>query len=70
MSDDERKRTRLRDIEETLETLRGELGDRTDEPRDYGDAGQDLVAREEHAAQVEALENERRKLREELGEPI
>lgn len=67
MADDER-RTRLRDIERTLATLRGELGDRSDDPRDYGDSGQDLVAREEHAAQVEALENERRRLLEELGE--
>lgn len=67
MAEDE-KRTRLRDLERTLATLRGELGERTDDPRDYGDSGQDLVAREEHAAQLEALENERRQLLEELGE--
>jgi hypothetical protein len=67
MSDDE-KRQRVRDIERTLETLRGELGERSDDPRDYGDSGQDLVAREEHAAQVEALESERQRLREELGD--
>jgi uncharacterized membrane protein YukC len=67
MSDDE-KRQRVRDIERTLETLRGELGERSDDPRDYGDSGQDLVAREEHAAQIEALESERQRLREELGD--
>ncbi|GAA2421890.1 hypothetical protein GCM10010191_36950 [Actinomadura vinacea] len=65
---EEEKRTRLRQIEETLATVRGELGDRSDDPQDYGDAGQDLVAREEHAAQLEALETERDRLLEELGE--
>jgi hypothetical protein len=65
---EDRRRARVREIEETLETLRGELGDRSDDPQDYGDSGQDLVAREEHAAQLEVLENERRRLLEELGE--
>ncbi|XVQ12549.1 hypothetical protein ACQP1W_08315 [Spirillospora sp. CA-255316] len=67
MSDDE-KRKRIRDIERTLDTLRGELGEPSDDPRDYGDSGQDLVAREEHAAQIESLEAEHQRLREELGE--
>ncbi|MFC5751948.1 hypothetical protein [Actinomadura rugatobispora] len=67
MSDDE-KRKRVRDIEQTLNTLRGELGEPSDDPRDYGDAGQDLVQREEHAAQIEALETERDRLLEELND--
>jgi len=67
MSADEEKRQRLRDIERTLETLRGELGDPSDDPRDYGDAGQDLVAREEHAAQIEALEAEYERVLKEVG---
>ncbi|GLZ04921.1 hypothetical protein Acsp03_23870 [Actinomadura sp. NBRC 104412] len=67
MAEDTR-RTRIRDIEETLSVLRGELGERSDDPRDFGDSGQDLEAREEHETQIRALEDERRLLLEQLGE--
>jgi hypothetical protein len=65
---EDRRRERIRAIEATLAVLRGELGERSDDPRDYGDSGQDLMAREQHAAQMDALEDERRRLLEELEE--
>jgi hypothetical protein len=65
---EDRRRARIRQIEETLAVLRGELGERSDDPRDYGESGQDLVAREEHAALLDSLEDERRRLLDELGE--
>ncbi|WP_395104388.1 hypothetical protein [Actinomadura sp. SCN-SB] len=67
MAEDTR-RARIRDIEETLSVLRGELGERSDDPRDFGDSAQDLEAREEHETQIRALEDERRLLLEQLGE--
>jgi hypothetical protein len=67
MAEDAR-RARIRDIEETLSVLRGELGDRSDDPRDFGDSGQDLEAREDHEGRIQALEDERRSLLEQLDE--
>ncbi|WP_018653333.1 hypothetical protein [Actinomadura flavalba] len=67
MSEDE-KRARLTEIEKTLRSLRGELGDNDDEPADFGDSGQDLQARAERDGQMEVLEQERDRLRAELGE--
>jgi hypothetical protein len=68
MATDDERRTRILDIEETLAVLQGELGERNDDPKDFGDSAQDLEAREAHDAQIDALENERRTLLEELGE--
>ncbi|WP_433333703.1 hypothetical protein [Spirillospora sp. CA-294931] len=61
------REARLREIDEDLARLRAELGEPGDEPRDYGEAGQDLNARAEQGAQIEALENERRRLTSEPG---
>ncbi|GAA1582154.1 hypothetical protein GCM10009678_76100 [Actinomadura kijaniata] len=62
------KRERITEIEESVAVLRRELGERTDDPMDFGDAGQDLEAREQQLSMIEALEGERRRLLDELGE--
>jgi hypothetical protein len=59
---------RLREIEIDLAALRAEIGPPTGEPQDFGEAGEDLTAREERAALIESLEGERDRLRAELGE--
>ncbi|HEX2315243.1 MAG TPA: hypothetical protein VHJ17_15980 [Thermomonospora sp.] len=68
MSTDEEKRARLRDLDRDLAALESELGPPTGEPRDFGDAGEDLQEREERAALLESLRGERDRLRAELGE--
>ncbi|TDD67252.1 hypothetical protein [Actinomadura rubrisoli] len=61
------KRDRLRMIDEDLARLREDLTPPPGDARDFVDAGQDLAAREELAGQIELLEAERRRLRDELG---
>ncbi|MFC9976890.1 hypothetical protein ACFVH6_38920 [Spirillospora sp. NPDC127200] len=62
------KRARIREIDDALEMLRGELGAPNDDPQDYGDAGQALEARMERDSQIETLMAERERLRSEVGE--
>ncbi|WP_067483393.1 hypothetical protein [Actinomadura hibisca] len=64
----EDKRGRIREIDDALRMLRGELGEPNDDPQDFGDAGQALQARADRDAQIETLENERERLQQELGE--
>ncbi|REE96144.1 hypothetical protein [Thermomonospora umbrina] len=68
MSTDDEKRARLRDLESTLAGLEGELGPPTGEPRDFGDAAEDLQERQERAALLESLRGERDRLLTELSE--
>ncbi|MEU5882502.1 hypothetical protein [Spirillospora sp. NPDC047279] len=66
-TEDDQAAERLAEIERTLGVLRREIGPPTDEPQDSGDAAQDMAAREQHAATIETLEDERRRLRRRLG---
>jgi hypothetical protein len=66
MSDDDKLRQRLRDIEIDLERLRGEIGPPTDDPQDFGDAGQDIALRNEQQALIDNLEQERTRIQQEL----
>jgi hypothetical protein len=59
---------RIREIDQELAALRGELGAHSDEPKDYGDAATEITEREEHNALIETLEAERRRLVEERGD--
>ncbi|GAA2581264.1 hypothetical protein SMC26_21285 [Actinomadura fulvescens] len=64
---DDEARERLKEIEETLDVLRGEIGPPTDDPKDYGDAAAEMLAREEQGALIESLEREQAQLRRQLG---
>lgn len=66
MNDDDR-RARLREIDTDLRAMRAEQIAPVDDG-DYGDAGQNLTAREELAGQIENLEAERLRLADELEE--
>lgn len=66
--DQEKARRRLREIEDSLTMLREQLGPPTGDPQDFGDAGQDIQAREERDAMIESLEGERAILREQVGD--
>jgi hypothetical protein len=68
MNDDE-KRARLRDLDEDIARLRAEVPAPSADATDFVDGGQNLAAREELAGQIEGLENERRRLLDELGQP-
>ncbi|WP_242900911.1 hypothetical protein [Actinomadura terrae] len=61
------KRERLRTVEADIERLRAELPRPTEDAADFVDAGQNLTARQELGGQIEALENERQRLRDDLG---
>ncbi|WUH97528.1 hypothetical protein OHR68_28935 [Spirillospora sp. NBC_00431] len=64
--DEDSRRARLRDIDESLDRLRADL---TPPPADAGDnvdSGQYLAAREELEGQIELLEYERERLRTDL----
>jgi hypothetical protein len=67
MSTEDEKRARIRDLDANISRLRAELPAPSADATDFVDAGQNLAAREELAGQIEALENERHRLREELG---
>jgi hypothetical protein len=62
------RRTRLREIDESLDRLRADLTPPSGDPGDNVDAGQYLAAREELEGQIELLEYERERLRGELDE--
>ncbi|MEU8342993.1 hypothetical protein [Actinomadura meyerae] len=64
---EEELRTRLRQVEESLERLRADLPGPPDDPGDFVDAGQYLSQREELEGQIELLEAERERLRDSLG---
>ncbi|WP_030165388.1 hypothetical protein [Spirillospora albida] len=66
MTDDD-KRARLRVIDEDLDRLRADLTPPLADAHDHVDAGQNLTAREELSGQIEQLEDERLRLRDELG---
>ncbi|MBW8481590.1 hypothetical protein [Actinomadura parmotrematis] len=53
---------RIAEIDETLEYLRRQVPGPTDEPQDFGDAGQNLQEREELTTQIADLERERASL--------
>ncbi|POM27144.1 hypothetical protein BTM25_15540 [Actinomadura rubteroloni] len=60
-------RDRIREIDDTLKELGGELDGSRDQsghsdPQDFGDAGQDLQARAERDSQVQTLKEERGRL--------
>ncbi|MFG2085648.1 MULTISPECIES: hypothetical protein [unclassified Spirillospora] len=61
------RRTRLRDLDETLARLRAELPAPPGDATDFADSGQYLAAREELEGQIELLESERERLRADLG---
>ncbi|MBT2213883.1 MULTISPECIES: hypothetical protein [Actinomadura] len=61
------KRDRLRVVEADLDRLRAELPQPTEDAGDFVDAGQNLAAREELSGRIELLEDERRRLRDDLG---
>lgn len=65
-SEDER-RTRLREIEESLARLRADLPSPPADAGDFVDSGQYLAQREELQGQIEVLEAERERLRDSLG---
>ncbi|TDC44029.1 hypothetical protein E1281_34555 [Actinomadura sp. KC345] len=60
-------RDRLRELDETLDRLRADLPAPPDDATDFADSGQYLAAREELEGQIELLESERERLREQLG---
>ena len=60
-------RDRLRELDETLDRLRADLPAPPGDATDFADAGQYLAAREEIEGQIELLESERERLREQLG---
>lgn len=64
---DDDRRTRLREIDESIDRLRADLTPPPADARDNVDAGQYLAAREELEGQIELLEYERERLRDELG---
>ncbi|MFA1541203.1 hypothetical protein [Actinomadura monticuli] len=64
---EEERRTRLREIEESLERLRADLPAPTGDAGDFVDSGQYLAQREELQGQIEQLEAERETLRDSLG---
>ena len=66
MNEDER-RDRLREIDETLERLRADLPEPTGDAGDFIDSAQYLAQREELQGQIDLLENERETLRDSLG---
>ncbi|MBA9003573.1 hypothetical protein [Thermomonospora cellulosilytica] len=66
--DTDRLRARLHEIEIDLAALRAQRGAPTGEPQDFGDAGEDLAAREEQATMIANLEAARDRLRARLGE--
>ncbi|MFC6878216.1 MULTISPECIES: hypothetical protein [Actinomadura] len=66
MNDDD-KRARLREIETDLDALRRELPGPVDGPLDANEAAENLQEREETAGRIEDLEEERTRLRDELG---
>ncbi|MFB4311104.1 hypothetical protein [Actinomadura sp. GTD37] len=65
-TEDER-RTRLREIDESLDRLRADLPEPSADAGDFIDAGQYLAQREELQGQIEQLEAERERLRDSLG---
>ena len=67
MTADEEKKARLKEIEESIEGLRRDFPDRTDDPQDYADEGAALTLRQEISAQLEVLSAERDRLKDELG---
>ncbi|TDC97386.1 hypothetical protein [Actinomadura sp. 7K507] len=60
-------RDRLRELDETLDRLRADLPSPPTDATDFADSGQYLAAREELEGQIELLESERERLREQLG---
>ncbi|RKS72055.1 hypothetical protein BZB76_4868 [Actinomadura pelletieri DSM 43383] len=66
--DEDDRRTRLRDIDESLDRLRADLTPPSGDAGDNVDSGQYLAARQELEGQIELLEYERERLRVELGE--
>jgi hypothetical protein len=64
---DDGKRARLRDLDESIARLRAEVPPPSADATDFVDAGQNLAAREELNGLIEAMENERQQLRDELG---
>ncbi|TDD84872.1 hypothetical protein E1293_12120 [Actinomadura darangshiensis] len=64
---DDDRRTRLRDIEESLARLHADLPAPSGDATDMVDSGQYLAAREELQGQIELLEAERERLRTALG---
>ncbi|MBO2446972.1 hypothetical protein J4573_07710 [Actinomadura barringtoniae] len=67
MNDDE-KRERVREIEESVKVLRAQVPEPEADAGDAVDAAQNLQAREELLGQIENLEDELERLREEVGE--
>ncbi|TYK49326.1 hypothetical protein [Actinomadura decatromicini] len=65
--DDDDRRERLREIEQSLERLRADLVPPREDAGDNIDSAQNLTAREEIAGQIELLEYERERLRSALG---
>jgi len=64
---EEERRTRLREIEESLDRLRADLPAPPGDAGDFVDSGQYLAQREELQGQIEQLEAERERLRDSLG---
>ncbi|GAA5042896.1 hypothetical protein HNP84_002078 [Thermocatellispora tengchongensis] len=60
-------RDRLATIDRELRDLRGELS-RSDDPKDFGDAGSELARIEEQSALIDALESEKARLTARLTE--
>lgn len=65
---DDQKRERAREIEESVKVLRTQVPEPETDAGDAVDAAQNLQAREELLGQIENLEDERQRLLEELGE--
>lgn len=64
---EDERRTRLREIDESLERLRADLPDPPADAGDMVDSAQYLAQREELAGQIEQLEAERQRLSDSLG---
>jgi hypothetical protein len=65
---DDQKRVRVREIEDSVKVLQAEVPEPEADAGDTVDAAQNLQAREELLGQIEELQDERERLLEELGE--
>lgn len=65
--DEDDLRSRLREIDQSLDRLRADVTPPPEDARDNIDSGQYLAAREELEGQIELLEYERERLRSQLG---
>ncbi|GAA4224887.1 hypothetical protein GCM10022254_05460 [Actinomadura meridiana] len=68
MNEPDDRRSRLREIDESLDRLRADLTPPSGDAGDNVDSGQYLAAREELEGQIELLEYERERLRGEIDD--